>query len=145
MISQYRYVIFDIFNLFLAQGYDDIILKLEKTMLPKDLEKYIYELGFPEKLPTFLFDYNLIDTLFRLKDKCVVCFYTRYNEFTTNCILSKLGVKGLFNHVLTPDIHKSDVFDDVIFFSSYEKMGWESYNIKDKNDLVFEKIWSKIK
>lgn len=93
-----------------------------------------------EKLPDFFFEFILIDTLFRLKDKARVYFFSRYNNFTTNCILTRLGVNGLFDGVITPKMYNTGEFNDAIFFSSYDELEIEHRKVANKNDLIFEKI-----
>ena len=108
-----------------------------------DAVKYIDDLY--EKLPEFFFDFVLIDTLFRLRNKATVYFFSRYNEFTTNCILTRLGVNGLFDGVITPKIYNENELRDQMSLKgkeqakkfSWEKTVFETYNVyKEILDLL---------
>lgn len=136
-------IIFDIFNVFLTRGYDRTILEMEK-MAPQEMTREFID-SLYEKLPDFFFEFILIDTLFRLRDEAEVYFFSRYNEFTTNCILTRLGVNGLFSGIVTPKMYNTGEFNDTLFFSTYDGLEIEHFKMtKHKRVLTFEKIWAKI-
>ena len=136
-------IIFDIFNVFLTRGYDGTILEMEKMAPPETIQEFIDNLY--EKLPDFFFEFILIDTLFRLRDKADVYFFSRYNDFTTNCILTRLGVNGLFSGIVTPKMYNTGEFNDALFFSTYGGLEIEHFKMtKNKRVLAFEKIWPHI-
>ena len=131
-------VIFDIFNLFLTHGYDAKIFEMESATTQEEIREFIDNLY--EKLPDFFFDFTLIDTLFRLRGNADVYFFSRYNDFTTNCILTRLGVNGLSDGVVTPERYRAGELNDAILFSSYGGIEIKHYKVANKRDLVFEKV-----
>lgn len=138
-------IIFDIFNFYLTQGWNEKLLELEKTLNQEDLKRFIYELGHPSKLQTFLFDFDLVDILFRLKAENVrtIC-YSRYNKFTTGRITAKLGVNELFSDILLQGTEiKTEM--PIFWVSAGDGPNWtNSIRINSKENLTFDNIWAKI-
>lgn len=126
-------IILDIFSLFLTQGYDAKIFEMEGAITQEKIQEFIDDLY--EKLPDFFFEFTLIDTLFRLRGKADVYFFSRYNSFTTNCILTRLGVNGLFDGIVTPEVYET---------GQYGVSEIKYHKPNNKSELVFEKIWANI-
>lgn len=139
-------IIFDIFTLFLTNNSDKDIFKKEKTLSNEDLAKYVFNMGFLNKIPTFIWSFDLIDSIFRFKNKGYeVAVYSRYNEISTNEILFRMGIKNLPDKIF---YHPTNFNENDIIFTSYDDYPKAGKIIKlteeiDTTQLNFDNLWTK--